>query len=62
MRVALFAFLPAVAGTGLAFLTAGRSQVLGTVAFAIVGVSIVVAGVAILVAFCLTLALFFSKT
>jgi hypothetical protein len=61
-RVALLAFLPALAGTGLALLAAGRSKMLGTIAFVIVAMSIVVAGVAIIVAFCLTIALFFSRT
>jgi hypothetical protein len=61
-RIGFIAFIPAVLGTGLGFLAARRSEIIGTFAFIVVGTSILVGGVATLVGFVLTIALFMSRT
>ena len=61
-RVATGALVPATVGTALGFISAGRSEFVGTIGFGLVALSILVGGIAALIAFVLTIALFFSRT
>jgi len=61
-RVATWALLPAALGVGLVILSTGRSESLAVIGLLMATAGIIVGGVATLVAFVLTIGLFFSRT